>query len=199
MNKLTYSFFSLVFRMKNICRWGLMRSTRQENLTEHCAETAIIAHALALIGNKYFGKNYDAEHIMALAMFHDLCEVYTGDLPTPVKYFNDEMRDNYKKIEAASAEKLLSKLPDELACEYSALIREEANCNQKQKDEHAIVKAADKLSALIKCAEEKAAGNHEFKTAYETTLAAVESISLPEVKFFCEHFLPGFTLTLDEM
>lgn len=199
MNTNGHSFFSLAFRMKNIRRWGLMRSTRPENLTEHCAETAIIAHAIAIIGNKYFGKSYDAEHIMCLAMFHDLCEVYTGDMPTPVKYFNEDMRESYKAIEAASAQKLLSKLPDEMRSEYSALVEQDCVATKKDAEMHAIVKAADKLSALIKCMEETEAGNNEFKTAYVTTKKAVDSIPLPEVQYFCEHFLPTFNLTLDEM
>lgn len=199
MSQNNYSFFSLAFRMKNIRRWGLMRSVRPESLTEHCAETAIIAHALALIGNKYFKKSYDAEHVMALALYHDICEVYTGDMPTPVKYFNPQMRDNYKKIEQASAQKLLSKLPDELSEEYFPLVASTDCPNETQKAEHLLVKAADKLSALIKCAEETAAGNYEFKTAYESTKKALESLQLEEANYFCEHFLPGFSLTLDEM
>lgn len=189
-----YSFFSLMSRMKNIDRWGLMRSSRRENLTEHCFETAAIAHALALVGNRYFGKSYDAEHIMCLAMYHDICEVYTGDLPTPVKYFNEEMRESYRRIESASAEKLLSKLPEELKCDYRNIIVPDADAESL-----ALIKAADKISALIKCTEEMNCGNPEFRTAYETTKAAVESIALPEVRFFCDNFLSAYGRTLDEM
>ena len=189
-----YSFFSLLARMKNIDRWGLMRSSRRENLTEHCFETAAIAHALAIIGNKYFGKEYDAEHILCLAMYHDICEVYTGDLPTPVKYFNDEMRESYRKIESASAQKLLSKLPCELRDEYRDLVTQTADS-----DSLALVKAADKISALIKCTEEINCGNPEFRTAYESTKKAVEALPSQEAAYFCKSFLPAYGLTLDEM
>ena len=189
-----YSFFSLLARMKNIDRWGLMRSSRRENLTEHCFETAAIAHALAIIGNKYFGKSYDAEHILCLAMYHDICEVYTGDLPTPVKYFNEEMRESYRKIESASAQKLLSKLPCELRDEYRDLVAQTADTESL-----ALVKAADKISALIKCTEEINCGNPEFRTAYESTKKAVEALPSPEAAYFCKNFLPAYGLTLDEM
>ena len=189
-----YSFFSLMSRMKNIDRWGLMRSSRRENLTEHSFETAAIAHALALIGNRYFGKSYDAEHIMCLAMYHDICEVYTGDLPTPVKYFNDEMRESYRRIESASAEKLLSKLPEGLKSDYRSIIIPDADAESL-----ALIKAADKISALIKCTEEVGCGNPEFRTAYSTTKSAVDSLGLPEVRFFCDSFLPAYGRTLDEM
>lgn len=189
-----YSFFSLMSRMKNIDRWGLMRSSRRENLAEHCFETAAIAHALALIGNRYFGKSYDAEHIMCLAMYHDICEVYTGDLPTPVKYFNEDMRESYRRIESASAEKLLSKLPEELKCDYRSIIIPDADAESL-----ALIKAADKISALIKCTEEVGCGNPEFRTAYSTTKSAVDSLALPEARFFCDNFLPAYGRTLDEM
>ena len=191
-----YSFFSLLARMKNIDRWGLMRSSRRENLTEHCFETAAIAHALAIIGNKYFGKSNDAEHILCLAMYHDICEVYTGDLPTPVKYFNEEMRESYRKIESASAQKLLSKLPCELRDEYRDLVLQTADSESL-----ALVKAADKISALIKCLDEAHVGNAEFASAQATTQAAVDELAkrYPEVDDFVRQFLPPYGKTLDEL
>lgn len=193
-----HSFFALAFRMKNIGRWGLMRSSREENLTEHCAETAMIAHALALIGNKNYGRTYDARRVMCLALYHDLCEVYTGDMPTPVKYFNSEMRESYRKIELASANKLISKLPSELREEYEKILLPDKE-DSALREELALVKAADKLSALIKCMEELNQGNTEFRTAYQSTKSKIDEIDLPEVKYFCEAFLPSFSLTLDEM
>ena len=189
------SFFALAFRMKYIDRWGLMHSLRRETLTEHSADTAILAHALALIGNRFFGKHYDADRVMTLAMYHDLCEVYTGDMPTPVKYANDEIRKAYKSIEAYSCDKLLSKLPEELQADYAAIIRMEETDAETKK----LVKAADKLSALLKCEEELKNGNPEFRTAYESTRAAIGKMDCEEVRYFLDHFLDSFRLTLDEM
>ena len=189
------SFFALAFRMKYINRWGLMHSVRYETLSEHCADTAILAHALAVIGNKIFGKNYDADRVMTLAMYHDMCEVYTGDMPTPVKYSSIEMKNVYKEIERLSCEKILSKLPDVLRGEYEAILKP----NEKDAEYEVLVKAADKLSALLKCIEEKHMGNPEFDSAYNSTIESINNNPCEELKYFMENFLDSFTLTLDEM
>jgi len=189
-----FSFFALAFRMKYITRWGLMRNYRTENLSEHSAETAMLAHSLALIGNQYFHKHYLVERVAVLALYHDLCEVFTGDLPTPVKYFNSEMRESYKKIEESAAQKLLLKLPDELRDEYADILNE-----HKEKDLHILVKAADKLCAYIKCTEEVSNGNNEFKKALVATKKSLDQYPCEELQYFMEHFLPSFNLTLDEL
>ena len=189
------SFFALAFRMKYINRWGLMHSSRNETLAEHSADTAILAHALAVIGNRIFCKNYDADRIMVLAMYHDMCEVYTGDMPTPVKYSSDEMKSVYKEIEKIACNKILSKLPEELSGDFSEILSPSGEDAQYK----VIVKAADKLSALIKCIEELHNGNPEFKTAYESTLASINANPCEELKYFIDNFLDSFTLTLDEM
>lgn len=189
------SFFALAFRMKYINRWGLMHSSRYETLSEHCADTAILAHALAIIGNRIFGKNYNADRVMTLAMYHDMCEVYTGDMPTPVKYASDELRCAYKEIERISCEKIISKLPDALKEDFSKILRPNGDDAEYEK----LVKAADKLSALLKCIEELHNGNPEFKTAYESTKASIENNTCEELKYFIDNFLDSFTLTLDEM
>ena len=187
------SFFALIFRQKYIKRWGLMRNSTDESLAEHASETAILTHALATIGNKYFGKSYDIERAVTLAVFHDTCEVYTGDLPTPIKYFSEEMRENYKAIEKNAANVLLSHLPEELRPDYRALLEGDEDPLYR------LVKAADKLAALVKCIEEEKSGNTEFTAAKVSTLASIESMHMEEADYFIKEFLPAFTLTLDEM
>lgn len=188
------SFFALAFRMKYINRWGLMKNTRGENLTEHSAETAMIAHALALIGNKLYGKNYDCDRIAVLALYHDISEIITGDLPTPVKYFNEDIKKSYKQLEKNACETLARKLPDELYDEYSSVLS--CECDEETR---LLLKGADKLSALIKCTEEVKDGNGEFSKALTSTLEALEKIDLPEIKYFMDNMIPAFRLTLDEL
>lgn len=188
------SFFALAFRMKYINRWGLMKNTRSENLTEHSAETAMIAHALALIGNKIYGKNYNCERIAVLALYHDISEIITGDLPTPVKYFNEDIKNSYKQVEKNACHSLAKKLPDELYSEYSDILG--CECDEQTRR---LLKGADKLSALIKCTEEVKDGNGEFSKALTSTLEALDKIDLPEVKYFIENMMPAFSLTLDEL
>jgi 5'-deoxynucleotidase len=188
-----FSFFALVFRQKYIRRWGLMRNTLSENLSEHAMETAVIAHALALIGNKYFNKNYSPERIATLALFHDVPEVYTGDLPTPVKYFDKNSRESYQLIEQQAIASLIAKLPAELRNEYESIL---AGGNA---EEHRLVKAADKLTAYIKCVEEEKCGNSEFISAKAATAASLTAMQCPELDYFMEHLLPAFTMTIDEM
>lgn len=172
-----------------------MHSTRYETLSEHCADTAILAHALAVIGNKIFNKNYNADRVMTLAMYHDMCEVYTGDMPTPVKYSSTEMKNVYKEIEQLSCDKILSKLPESIRSEFEDILRPEGTDAEYEK----LVKAADKLSALLKCIEEMHRGNHEFDSAYTSIKAAIDENNCEELKYFMDNFLDAFTLTLDEM
>lgn len=190
------SFYALIFRQKHIRRWGLMRNLREESLAEHSAQTAVLAHALALIGNRFFGENYDAERAAVLALFHDTTEVYTGDLPTPIKYFSPEMRENYREIEKSALYALLRHLPDELAQDYENILD---FSGQDDKKLEKLVKAADKLSALIKCLEEEKGGNSEFLAAARSTKNALLSLGCKEAEYFVDQFLPTFLLTLDEM
>ena len=189
-----YPFFAYLSRMRYINRWGLMRNTFQENIQEHSHMVAVLAHALAVIRREVYGGEIDPGQAAVLALYHDAPEILTGDLPTPVKSFNPEIRDAYKAVEAVSARRLLALLPPERQQVYAPLLGEDAGGEL-----HAIVKAADKLSAYIKCVEELKAGNHEFKQAAEQTLEALKASPLPEVGYFMEHFLPGFSLTLDEL
>lgn len=188
------SFFSLLFRQKYITRWGLMRNTTQETLSEHSAEVAAVAHSLAVIGNIVYGKNYDAGEVACLALFHDAAEVFTGDMPTPVKYFSPEMRSGYAVIEKQAAETLLSKLPEELREHYRDLLSP-ADKEESQR----LVKIADKLCAYIKCLTEEASGNREFVNAKKTIEAALDSYDCEELDYFRKNFLGAFSLTLDEM
>lgn len=187
------SFYSLIFRQKYIRRWGLMRSTHDETLAEHASEVAIIAHAIAIIGNKHFGRDYDTDRVLTIALFHDVSEVYTGDLPTPIKYHSQRMRDIYRDIESESLSTLLLHLPEDLRDVYSEILyTDDEPC-------YPVVKAADKLCAYIKCIDEEKIGNYEFISAKEALFAQISEIELPEVKYFVEHFLPTFYLSLDEM
>ena len=188
------NFFAYISRMRYIGRWSLMRNALPENIQEHSHMAAVIAHALGVIRRDVFHTDCDPNACAAAALYHDASEILTGDLPTPVKYFNPEIRDAYKAVEAVSARRLLALLPPELQQVYAPLLGEDAGGEL-----HAIVKAADKLSAYIKCVEELKAGNHEFKQAAEQTLEALKASPLPEVGYFMEHFLPGFSLTLDEL
>lgn len=189
------AFFSLAFRMKYIRRWGLMRLTEQENLLEHSAECAMLAHALACIGNTFFGKHYDEGALAVKALYHDISEIYTGDLPTPVKYHDDTLTDSYKQIEKEACDQMLSRLPDELKPSYVVALDHES-----EKEQARLLKAADKLCALIKCMHERQFGNHEFDRAYETTRHSVETLATDceELAYFIEHFLADFEKTLDE-
>lgn len=190
---MSYSFFAYIARMRCIGRWGLMRNTFQENVQEHSHMVAILAHALAVIRRDRFGGNINPEHAAAVALYHDAPEIFTGDLPTPVKYDNPVIRDAYKAVEENAASRLLATLPEDMRPAFEPLLRE------TDPDVLALVKAADKLSAYLKCLEEEKAGNREFKSAAEQTLAALHAYSLPELEYFMEHFLPAFQLTLDEL
>ena len=187
-------FFAYISRMRFIQRWALMRNTAPENVQEHSHQVAVLAHALAVIRNEKFGGRLDPGAVAVAALYHDASEILTGDMPTPIKYDNPDIQTAYKAVEAVSARRLLALLPPELQPVYATLLDEDAGGEL-----HAIVKAADKLSAYIKCVEELKAGNHEFKQAAEQTLEALKASPLPEVGYFMEHFLPGFSLTLDEL
>lgn len=188
------NFFAMLSRMKYINRWGLMRNTINENIAEHSLDTAIIAHALAVIGNTYFHKSLNAERIAVLAIFHDTTEIITGDMPTPIKYFAPEIKTAYKNVEKYAGEQLVSTLPEEMQGEYRRIIVDE----EKEKENYRYVKAADKLSALIKCVEELAMGNADFAQAREATYQAVKSLHMEEADYFLDNFLPAYSLTLDE-
>ena len=189
-----YNFFAMVNRMKLIDRWALMQNTSKENIAEHSHSVAVIAHALALIGNKKFGKSYDENRIALLALYHDTTEVITGDMPTPVKYYNDEIRDVYKKVEAVAGDRLLAMLPDEFKPDFEPFFNHKA----EDKELWVLVKSADKISALIKCIEEIRMGNKEFEKALEAQEKKIAEIDLPEVKYFCDNFVKAYYLTLDE-
>ena len=188
------NFFAVISRMKYINRWALMRNTIQENLSEHTLETAYIAHVLAIMRNKRHGGNVDPERCALLAMYHDCTEIITGDLPTPIKYYNPEIRDAYGEIEENAKNKLLGYLPDDLKDEYEPLFVP----TEKEKELWQLVKAADKISALIKCIDERNMGNNDFKKAESSTLAAIQRLECAEADEFLREFLPAYGLTLDE-
>lgn len=189
-----YNFFAMVNRMKYIDRWALMPNTQKENIAEHSHSVAVIAHALALIGKREFGKDYDENRVAVLALYHDTTEVITGDMPTPVKYYNDEIKSVYKKIESVAGQRLLSMLPDEYKADYEPMFEH----SEEDRELWLLVKAADKISALIKCIEENRMGNREFDIALKAQEQKIAEIDIPEVKFFSEHFLKSYYLTLDE-
>lgn len=188
------NFFAVMARMKYINRWGLMRNTRFENLSEHSLEVAMIAHALCLIGNRRLGKSYNAERACVISMFHDCSEILTGDLPTPVKYFNNQIDNVYHSIEENSKSRLLSLLPPDLLPDYEDILCPDDEDRQLLR----LIKAADKISALIKCIEERNCGNREFEKAFGTLENSIKAMQLPEADIFMEEFLPGYALSLDE-
>ena len=186
-------FYAMISRMKYIDRWGLMNNTKSENISEHSLEAAILAHALASIANVRFGEEIDADRAAVIALFHDASEIITGDMPTPVKYFNPDIVNAYKAVEKAAEDKLISMLPEDLREVYAPILSNE--------DErlYAYVKAADKLSALIKCIEEVRMGNKEFLNAKEATEKSLSSMDLPALRVFMDECLPAYYLTLDEL
>lgn len=184
-------FYAVMSRMKNIYRWGLMRNTRKENLSEHSLEVAQIAHALAIIGNKRFAKNYDANFVATAAMYHDSSEIITGDMPTPIKYYNNEIKTAYKQIEAAAEKQLIEMLPPDFKEDFFSIYNPD---NQTKK----LIKAADKISAFIKCIEELNMGNKEFAVAKKTIEQAICDLGMPEADVFMKEFIPSFSLSLDE-
>ena len=189
------NFYAMLSRMKYINRWGLMRNTIKENIAEHSLDTAILAHALAVIGNAYFDKNLNAERIAVLAMFHDVTEIITGDMPTPVKYYSTEIRDAYKELEVVAKKQLLTGLPELLRESYDSLFLE----TKEEENLWKYVKAADKISAYIKCIEEHKAGNTDFIKAEKTIEQAIKDMNIPEADYFMKEFIPAYQKTLDEL
>lgn len=192
---MNHSFFALMGRMKYITRWALMRNTHPENLADHSHETAVIAHALALIGNRKLGKHYNAERAALLGLYHDAPEILTGDMPTPVKYYDLEMKNAYRRVEEKAQETLLDKLPDYLQGDFGEILRGSGESDAQLRT---LVRAADKLCALIKCIEEEKAGNTEFVQAGRSTRRILEELHCPEAEIFVREFLPAYSMTLDE-
>ena len=190
---MSFPFFAYLSRLRLIRRWSLMRNTVPENDAEHSLQVAMIAHAIAVIARDRYGKQVDPEHVLSLAVYHDATEVMTGDLPTPVKYHDEELRGAYHRLEALSADRLLALLPEDMRSSFVQYMKQEPGYD------HTLVKAADRISAYIKCMEEQRAGNHEFDYAAENVRKSLASIDLPEVKDFLTDFLPAFDMTLDEI
>lgn len=189
-----YKFFAFLNRMKYIRRWSLMRSVRDENIMEHSQQVAVIAHALALINNKIFGGKVDVNKTVLLAQYHEVGEVITGDLPTPIKYFNPEINSAYKELEDNACHRILNMLPDSLKEEYKEYVLPDNNT-----EEYKLVKCADRLAAYLKCVEEVKAGNSEFKKAKTTIGSELKALKRPEVDYYLKEFAPAFDLTLDEL
>ena len=196
LNEKEPSFFAMMARLKFINRWALMRNSREENLSEHSLETAMIAHALCTIGNKRLNKTLNADRAAVTALYHDASEIITGDMPTPVKYLNSSIKKIYTDIEHNACEKLLELLPEDLKEEYRGIVEPSEG---ELLYERRLIKAADKLSAYIKCLEEKKAGNNEFKKAETTILDSIEKMELEEAGIFIKEFIPAYSKTLDEL
>ena len=190
------NFFAMLSRMKYINRWGLMNNTRYENISEHSQQVAVLAHCLVLIHNKRFGGSLDPERAALLAVFHDATEIITGDMPTPVKYANRDIRDIYRDIEDKAADRLTYMLPEDFRGVYSDILKQ---CGDGDDKLRVFVKAADRFSALIKCIDEMRMGNDEFAKAKETIEKSIREMNLPEAEVFEKEFLPAFSLPLDEL
>ena len=186
-------FYAYLNRMKYIRRWGLMHSTSPENDMEHAAQTALLAHGIALIARERYHRDIDPEHVLALALYHDAQEVVTGDLPTPVKYHSPELQSAYHRMEKEAAERIVALAPEEL--------REASRPYfiPSQNAAHQLVKAADRIAAYIKCVEERQAGNREFLSAEASILKSIQAIDLPEVQDFFRECVPSFGMNLDEI
>ena len=189
-----YDFFAFIGRMKYIFRWSLMRNSERENIQEHSHMVAVVAHALGLIRRDVFGRECDVGEQAAIALFHDAGEILTGDLPTPIKYHSRRIKNAYDEVENLACAKLLATLPEALRPAYADLFTAAEN-----PERYELVKAADKISAYIKCVEERKAGNREFSSAEKSTRRALEESPLPEVRYFMEHFMDAFEKNLDEL
>ena len=189
-----HHFYAYMARMKLIKRWGLRHNTREENDQEHSLQVTMIAHALAMYKNRRYGGNVDVEKVLLYALYHEAAEVITGDLASPIKYFNPGIRDAYKAIERMASEKLLDYLPEDFQEDFRALLfPDEESCEWR------IVKAADRISAYVKCLEEYGFGNREFLTAQENIRASVSQMNMPEAEDFMREFAPSFMLPLDAL
>ncbi len=187
-------FYAMLSRMKYINRWGLMRNTRSENISEHSLEVAYIAHALGVINNEIFGGNLPAERLAILGMYHDVTEIITGDMPTPVKYYSPVIRNAYSEVEHVAKDEMLSGLPEIMRKHYDKVLLE----TDEEEELWKYVKGADKMSALIKCIEEQQMGNQDFADAAESIELTLRNMHIPEVDYFMEEFLPAYRLTLDK-
>ncbi len=188
-------FFAYLARMKYIQRWGLMRNTMNENIQEHSLQTAMIAHALAVIRSRCFGGDIDADRAAVLGIFHECSEVITGDIATPIKYFNPDIKEAYKELEKTASQKLFDMLPEELSEDYESLFKHKEDDKELWK----IVKAADRICAYLKCLEEQKAGNGEFSKALGSIKKSIDALDMQEVDYFMDRFARSFTLTLDEL
>lgn len=188
-----HHFFAYMARMRYIDRWALMRNSYTENIQEHSHQVAILAHALAVLRNEYFGGRVDAGAVAVAALYHDASEILTGDLPTPIKYYNPDIKTAYKEVERIAGNRLLDMLPPELRSSYTHYVLED------DAELEPFVKAADKLSAHIKCLEEQKAGNTEFDSAAQQTLDALKAMNSPELEWFLNNCLQAFTLNLDQL
>lgn len=188
-------FYAFTSRIKYINRWVLMRNTTYETLSQHSHEVSVMAHALAVIGNKRLNKSYDSARAALLGLYHDVPEIITGDMPTPVKYYSKDMRKTFEKVENNACATLLNMLPDDLKEDYTPLFYK----NEADKELWALVKAADKISAYIKCVEERKAGNTEFSEAESSTKKIIESLGCEEAEIFMKEFLPAYELPLDKL
>lgn len=189
---MNYGFYAMLFRMKHIERWGIMHSLIPDHLSTHSLEVGYIAHALALIGNKIYNKSYDVEKIAVKAIYHDVPEIFTGDIPTPVKYFSDETKRAYDACEGASIKKLMEMLPVEFRCDYIGLF-------EHTDEEKMLIKAADRISAYLKCLEEKNCGNREFDIAGERLIGSIKEMKCEEADYFLDNFLESFGLPIDSI
>lgn len=187
-------FYAMLSRLKYINRWGLMRNTRNENLCEHSLEVAFVAHALGIINNEVYGGNINAERLAILGMYHDVTEIITGDMPTPVKYYNPVIRNAYKEVEKVAGKQMLSGLSSEIRDRYESVLTE----TEEEKELWKYVKAADKISAYIKCLEERKTGNMDFADAEQTIYKAITDMHMDEVDYFMKEYIPAYMLTLDE-
>jgi len=189
------NFFAIVSRMKYVNRWGLMRNTKTESLSDHTLDVIFISNALVVIANTYFGKEIDEGRTALLAAFHDAPEIITGDMPTPVKYFDETIKNAYDRVEQSAKKKMISQLPEKMQKTYISVMD---RLGENDSELYPYVKAADKISALIKCIEEEQMGNQDFVKAKEASLEKIREMNMPEADFFIKHFLPGYYLTLDE-
>jgi len=196
-----FPFFAMLDRMQYINRWGLMKNNRTENIKEHSMDVAMVAHALATIRNKMFSENeeqVDALLVMGIALFHDASEIVTGDLPTPIKYRNPEIMTAYKRLEDQASEQLICLLPETMRDSYRVLFSPDLS-KKAEREAHGIVKAADRICAYIKCISEEKSGNSEFFSAKQSIRESIDKIALPEVKYFMDHFIPAYGMTLDQI
>ena len=188
-------FYAYLSRMKHIFRWSLMKNSQQESLSVHTLDTAVIAHALGLLRNRRFGGSCDVERLVLLAIYHDCSEILTGDMPTPIKYYNPEIKAAYKEVEAVANKKLVEMLPEDLREDYAPLLEHDGEDPELLK----LLKAADKISALVKCVEEENSGNKEFSKAKLSIMESIKEMRLPEADAFISEFLPSYGLTIDEL